>query len=223
MAVITSFPSTEWRITLSRVEDSGELALVSSDFTIQMTTVMDISGTRLMRVLTLGMPVAMLMPSMISITSHGDMRVVSTTNQLKEQFLNNIRDLLDLGLTADGLPDDKIDDLVFLRAAELDVYDLLGLTDETYDMKAMTDSAFAERVRIAVMYRTAAKLLYSFPQIVSEATLSLSTRYREIDIDNKINFWLNLSNKSVEPDIPDDVVVGSGVVIAESVTRTFTY
>ena len=118
-------------------------------------------------------------------------------------FLQQIRNLLRIGLTPQDLPDATILEQVFLRDAELEVYDAIDLTDATYDTKAAGDNAFRERTQNAVLYRAAAKMVYSLPEIVSETVLQQSVRYREIDIDSKVNFWLKLADQAIEPDIVD--------------------
>ena len=148
------------------------------------------------------------------------MSVVTTTNLDLQEFLNEIRNILDVGVDAETLPNTIIASLPFLRAAELEVYELTGETDASYDTKAAADPLFRERMRIATMYRTAARLLYSFPEIIAESELQLTTRYNSIDPEKKINFWLGISNDSVKDDVVDPTaLVSGGVPIAGSVTH----
>lgn len=230
MAILTQFPSRRWQITLNRAESSTETALMPNAFNVtvpnppNVNLVIGITGTGLMRIITLteavdAIPIANIV---ISQSSYTGMMVTATQNADLLDFLQQIRNLLRIGLSSTDLPDSTILEQVFLRAAELEVYDALDLTDATYDAKALNDPAFRERTQNAVLYRAAAKILYSLPEIVSETVLQQSVRYREIDIDNKITFWLNLSNQSIEPDVVDPQY-RSGAVIGSSWTIPFSY
>lgn len=231
MPILTRFPSRRWQLTLNRDIDSPRESMLTDnelDVTVPnpptVNMITEITGTGLMRVITLTTAVDAIPLANISISqpSHMGMRVTATQNSDLLDFLQQIRNLLRIGLTSTALPDSTILEQVFLRAAELEVYDALDLTDTTFDAKAENDPAFRERAQNAVLYRAAAKLLYSLPEIVSEAVLQQSVRYREIDIDNKISFWLNLADQSIEPDIVDPQY-RSGTVIGSSWTIPFSY
>lgn len=210
MPILTRFPSRRWQITLNRVETAGETTPIPTSAIIVTVdnlpnAVTAITSTGEKRVITLTNATETLLPSAVSIsqTNYRNMVVLATENADLLDYLQQIRSLLRIGLTASDIPDATIMDQVFLRAAELEVYDAINLTDTTYDPKAENDAAFRERTQNAVLYRTAALLLYSLPEIVSETVLQQSVRYREIDIDTKINFWLKAADQSIEPDIVD--------------------
>ena len=229
MAILTQFPSKRWQITLSRLETTSEGPLLTTSITVtvpdppNVNPVTSISGTGLMRDIILMTAVDAIPLGNIQLgTRYMGMTVTATQNSDLLEFLQQVRNLLRIGLSATALPDSTILEQVFLRSAELEVYDALNLVDSTYDAKAENDPAFRERAQNAVLYRTAAKLLYSLPEIVSEAVLQQSVRYREIDIDNKISFWLNLADQSIEPDIVDPQY-RRGAVIGSSWTIPFSY
>ena len=190
MAILSSFYTRNWQITLNRIEASGENALVIGDFTISGNSVTSISGTGLTRNIVLGTAVEMLNPTHLVIANHMTapaMVVTSAVNADIPQFLNQIRQLLNIGLTSDDLPDSVISSLVYLRAAEFEVYESIRLTDTTYDtmigglMPTPAQRILAERYRIAVMYRTAALLIPALPDIIEQAILRERTRYVEIN------------------------------------------
>ena len=228
MPILTRFPTRRWQITLNRAESSTETPLTPNAITVTVPTspnmVVSITGTGLKRIITLTSATDVLTTGDITIgqQSYAGMVVTATQNSDLLDFLQQIRNLLRIGLSSTDLPDATISEQVFLRAAELEVYDALDLTDATYDAKAMGDDAFRERTQNAVLYRTAAKLLYSLPEIVSEAVLQQSVRYREIDISNKITFWLNLADQSIEPDVVDPQY-RRGAVIGSSWTIPTAY
>lgn len=225
MPILTSFSSLRWQITLSRVKSDTEPALTTGAFTVTTNGlpnhVTAITGTGVDRIITLTTAVASLATSAIVIrqATYSGMTVIATKNADLLSYLQQIRNLLRIGLTSMDLPDSTICEQVFLRAAENEVYDATDLTDATYDAKAMNDAAFRERMQTAVMYRTAALLLYSLPEIVSETVLQQSVRYREIDIDTKINFWLKSADQAIEPDIVDPQY-RQGATIGSSWTKT---
>ena len=225
MPIITRFPSHRWQITLNREPTTTEGALTA--LSIQATVgglpnlVTAITGTGLTRIITLTTATDALSSRDVTIVQRNfaGMQVTATQNADLVGFLQQVRNLLRIGLTAQDLPDSTILEQVFLRDAELEVYDAIDLTDSTYDTKAAGDTAFRERTQNAALYRTAAKLVYSLPEIVSETVLQQSVRYREIDLDSKVNFWLKLADQAIEPDIVDPQY-RQGAVIGSSWTRT---
>ena len=229
MPILSRFPTQRWQITLNRVESSSETSPIpTSAFSVTTNNlpnaVTSATPTGLMRILTLTTAVDTLPTSAVVInqTEYSGMMVTATANADLLDYLQQIRNLLRIGLSATDLPDATITGQAFLREAENEVYDAINLNDASYDTKAASDPAFQERTQIAVMYRTAALLLYSLPQIVSESVLQQSVRYREIDIDNKINFWLRTADQSIEPDIVDPQY-RQGAVIGSSWTITTSY
>ena len=231
MPILTQFLSHRWKITLSReVSDTETTPIPASDITVTTNrlrnAVTRISGTGKDRIITLTTAVETLMldnlpTSAITINqiNYPRMTVTAVENADLLDALQQIRNLLRIGLTSTDLPDSTIREQVFLRAAENEVYDATNLNDASYDTRAANDPAFKERTQTAVMYRAAALLLYSLPEIVSEAVLQQSVRYREIDIDMKINFWLKSADQAIEPDIVDPQY-RQGAAIGSSWTRT---
>ena len=226
MAILSNFPATRWQIILNRLEADGAGALTASNLAISGNTVTAITGTGLTRVITLGTAVAMLLPTAITFVSRTEtapaFSVVSTSNEELQDYLRQIRNILRIGLTDTDLPNSVIAEDAFLRAAEHLIYETLGLSgDSAYDTKAMGDPDFAERARISTMYRTAALLVLSLPDIVSESVLQQSVRYAEIDWEKKINTWIRISNNQIEEDVATPTY--SDGVIGDSWTRTTLY
>ena len=230
MAILSSFYTRNWQITLNRVEASGESALVIGDFTISGNSVTSISGTGLTRNIVLGTAVEMLNPTHLMIVNHMTapaMVVTSAVNADIPQFLEQIRQLLDIGLTSDDLPNSVVTNLVYLRKAEFQVYESTGLTDTTYDTKVggltptPAQRIIAERYRISVMYRTAALLVPALPDVVEQSTLRLRTRYVEIDWQEKIALFIRLADDIIEDEIIDAQTATT--VIAAVVTKTVSY
>lgn len=220
MAILTAFSTTTWNITLSRVETESESVLAVADLTVTGNTVTALSGTGLTRLLTLGTAVETLNPSDITIASHTGMTVVSTANAESLTLINQVRERITTDLTSQGLPDSIITSDVYLGMAELGVLGDLGLTEAQYESRAATDSEFKRRVRLAVIYRTAAELLYSVPQILRESLLSDSRQYSEVDWEKKREQLLSLSKTLVTPYEP---TTGSTSVGESKVVRYERY
>ena len=172
MAILTTFPSRNWRITFS----ADPVSIQAADITITLPTsppttvsVTSISGTGTSRNLVLGTEISILKPSYISITGL-TVTIISTQNTALAAFLSSyveqIRSLLNISLTKEDLPDDKIVS-PFLRSAEFDIYKNLELAnDAAYDAKVASDGdIFREKSRLALLYQTAA------------FTCSITTRY----------------------------------------------
>ena len=227
MAILSQFNSTSWIITLNReinqAENEPEFRLgntdvvpnIPADIAISGSVVRNIRGSGLTRTITLEVERSTLPITDITINQsrYAGMEVIATQNADQIPYLTQIRNLLDLSLTAANLPDSTIEQPSFLRTAELQIYDTLMLTDATYDTKAGSDELFKERVRIATMYHTAALLIPVLPNIVETSTLRLRTRYTEIDWQLKRDSFLKISNDSIKPDIPGNGSSDVGVVV----------
>ena len=202
MAVLTQFPSTKWQITLNRVETSTEASLDTAHITITSNFVDEITGSGLKRVLTLQTAVSSLAVSSITISAHTGMEVVSTANVDLQGYLKQIRNLIWTNLSSTDLPDDTISEDVYLVHAENEVLDSLDLTTSQYNTKAAADSAFAQRVRIAVMYRTAGYLLPAVPQLLREELNREYSQYADVDWKERQTLYFNFSDNSIKDDIP---------------------
>ena len=122
-------------------------------------------------------------------------------------------------MTAEDLPDATIQELAFLRKAELTVYNQTKKTESEFDTESSTDTELRDRFRIATMYRTAALLVPSLPQIVREEYLSELRAYSEIDWQERINFFISEAGDAVAEDIPPDAQVSSVGTVATSWER----
>ena len=137
MAILSNFPTRNWTITLNRVETESEDTLAPSDIIVSGNTVTAISGTTVTRNLTLQTAVASLLPADISFSGYSGLAVVSTSNADIPQFLQQIRELLSVRLTAEDIPDSIINSDVYLLLAETQTYDATGLTSMQYDTSCL--------------------------------------------------------------------------------------
>ena len=199
MAILTRFPSTRWNITLDMTLGTP---LTAADVTVTGNTVTAVTGAGTRWVLTLGTAVDELLPTTITIAG---VMVLTTENAELGEFLQEIRNILHIGLTADDLPDATIKQLSYLRKAELTVYDSTKRTDATYDAAVLTDSALRDRFRIAVMYNTAALLVPALPDIVREEFQDEYRQYVQLQGEDKIALFLNTAKDVIEDDIPTGV------------------
>ena len=211
MAILTRFPTTNWQINLSAVLAT----LTPADVTVTGNTVTAVVGTGSRWTLTLDTPTDALLPSSVTIAGT---TVTSTDNADIAGFMEQIRNILRIGVTEEDLPDSTIRELAFLRRAELAVYERTGNTDATYDAAA-SNTALRDRFRIAVMYRTAALLLPALPDIVRESLQSELRQYVQIDFDTKINFFLSQANDAIEDDTTTEADVSSVGSLGDSYTR----
>ena len=138
------------------------------------------------------------------LTEYPWVRVTSSRSTL----ISNIRDLIQVGLSSDDLPDDIVLRTSFFGAAETHILNRLGLTTAAYTEKLATDPAFRQRITVAVERRTAAFLIPSLPQVVEESILNQRWRYLEVDWQEKISLLLRLSDEA----IVDDLVSVQGAV-----------
>ena len=227
MAILSAIDTSNWQITLNRVEQPPELALVAADFTAPVVT--GVSGIGLTRDIVLSSSTNNLTPSNIRIANHdarpaenvSAMVVTDAITTLLAGALDQIRQLLDVGLTSTELPNAVVRSSVYLRKAELEVYQSTNLTDATYDSTIASMPLKAEQYRISTMYRTAALLIPALPDIVEQSTLRLRTRYTEIDWEKKRALFLQLSDDIIEDDIVDPQITAT--VVAECITKTVLY
>ena len=160
------------------------------------------SGTGTSFLLVLGTAVSSLAVTDVTITTTPPTQVIATDNADIAGFMSQIRSLLNIGVSSEDLPDSVIRELVFLRKAELQVYDQTKKTEATYDTEVLTDTAMRDRFRIATMYRTAALLVPAIPDIIREQFLRESTQYVEMKAEEKINIFLNNAKDAIEVDLP---------------------
>ena len=218
---ITMVDWTKWQITLSRSLTSTE-NLGPRDIRIDNNPVTDVSVSGIIANIILTNPVTNLSPSDITIHAipalDPAVTVTQAVNLNYQTFIKSvvtqIRSLLDTRLTEEDLPDSIIEESVYIRQAELQIYQTLGLNPDA-TLSGMT----LERARIAAMYHTAAILLYSNPQIVQQSFERSGIRFAEIDIDEKYTFLISFGNDAIEPDIPDDRDPVGTVTVSELINR----
>ena len=218
-----TLPSNEWTITLNRAIAAGlppETRLAPTDIVIRDTSVSMIRGNSTTREIVLTTAISSLAATDIVINNHDapEMKVVTVVPNISPSFLlsvsplliadnvlaeslENIRQYLEIGLTQEELPNKTILDS-YLSAAESEIYELLSLTSTEYDSRALSDSDFALKTRIATQYRTAALLVPALPSIVRQSSLRLSTEYNVLEPEKKIQFFLNRSKDEVEEFVP---------------------
>lgn len=122
-----------------------------------------------------------------------------------DTFLQDVRDLISVGLTDNDLGSSVLNRLVFFRSAELDLIrnglNLMG--DDSImryeDMLTANANNFRDKAIIAVAYRMAAKVLPALPQIVEESILNERVRYQELDLEERINLLITDSNDIIRP------------------------
>ena len=137
-----------------------------------------------------------------------------------KSVLNQIRSLIDTRLTEEDLPDSIIEGSVFLREAEMQV--LMVLSE---DLSAPLDSFFSlednkkERAIISIMYRAAAILLYSNPQIIQQSFERSGIRFAQVDIDEKYNFLIKFGDDVIDPILPPDRDPVGTVTVSELINR----
>ena len=216
---VYAFNGGNFRITGSTVMQSNIVlnpSIVEIEDSQGVThTVVDTAGSGTEWTLTLENPVLTLAPSDITIPGA---TVVSTDNASISGFMEQIRNLLRIGITSEDLPDSTIREYAFLRAAELATYEKTQKTEAAFDTESLTDTALRDRFRISTMYRTAALLVPALPDIVREEFLSELRQYVQMDWEQKINFY----NTQADDVVKDDIPAGAGVSSVGSVGSRYT-
>ena len=213
MAILSEFPTTQWVITLSATRD----ALVLADIMVTGNIVSAVSGSGTTWTLTLSNPVATLLPGSVTITGS---TVVSTENGEISGFMQQIRNLLRIGMDAADLPDVTIRQLSYLRKAEFTVYEETKKTETEYDSTIMNDATMRDRFRIATMYHTAALLVPALPDIVREEFQQEYRQYVQMTGEEKIALFLNAAKDAIEEVIPPaDRVVSKVGELGTSYTK----
>ena len=198
MAILTTFPTRNWKITFS--EDNSNLA--AGGITITGNSVTSLSSSGITRDAVLHTADSDLEVSDITATGVSGVTVVSVENGDIANYLNQIRWLLNARLTQVDLSDQQILN-PFLRSAEYETYDALGVTESQYDTRANSDSTFQEKVRLSTLYRTAALLVPAIPDIIRQGSVRASYQWAEFDPKEKIANFIRLSTNEIEEYIPE--------------------
>ena len=104
-------------------------------------------------------------------------------------FLQEVRDLIQVGLTTEELSDDLLSRMIFFRASELNLIRLLGDSQSEYDAKLGVPD-FKLRAETWIASRMAAAILPALPQILEEGILDERVRYQQLDIEKRIELLL---------------------------------
>ena len=146
--------------------------------------------------------------------------VEGTTNLHRKDMLQEIRNLLSLKLDESDISDDTILSDVFVGKAEDFVLEQTATDDYvTFITTAINTNQFSKvkRFEIAAMYRTAALLIPTLPDILREQFRSESRQYVEIDWQEKINLFIAAANEAIVEDIVKDIsadpVIGSSYCV----------
>ena len=208
MAILSEFPTTQWVITLSATRSN----LAAGDVTITLPTpltpptpalaVSTVTGSGTSWVLMLNRMISELPPGAITIGGLPATTVVSTDNAEIAGFMQQIRNLLRIGMDAADLPDATIRQLSYLRKAEFSVYEETKKTEADYDNTIMNDAAMRDRFRIATMYHTAALLVPALPDIVREEFQQEYRQYVQMTGEEKIALFLNAAKDAVDEVLP---------------------
>jgi len=187
-----------------------------ADITVSGNAVSSVSGAGTTWMLILRDPVAILPPSSVTITGS---TVVSTENAEIAGFMQQIRNLLRIGMDAADLPDATIRQLSYLRKAEFSVYEETKKTEAQYDTAIMNDPAMRDRFRIAAMYHTAALLVPALPDIVREEFQQEYRQYVQMDGDEKIALFLNAAKDAIQEEITATASISNVGELGTSYTR----
>ena len=220
MGILTAYSTDAWTLYLNRIETEDETLLVPDDFTVNIAQnlIQTISGDGIARQVTFQNAVGSFALSALVINRHPGMEVVGAIPTASVSYLDQIRNILRLGLTDDDLSEFQIQQDAFLGQGELEVYSSLNVTPVQYDSKAESDPLYQQRVRTAAMYRTAALLVPALPEIIGNTLRGENIRYAEYDWQERINFYLRVAADAIEEDATTDVA--GGVAIARLARRT---
>lgn len=150
------------------------------------------------------------------------------TGTALETFLQSVRDLISIGLTAQDISDDLLNSLIYFRGSELNLITLLGYSDDDddnpstptpYETKLTNDPIFKSRAEVWIATRMAARILPALGQILEEGILNERVRYQEINIEERIRLLLGIGDDAIRPELPG----GSGSAIYAKACRYVAY
>ena len=196
MAIITSFPSVNWKITFNK--DDADLE--ANQLMISGNAVTSLSSSGITRDAVLQNPTDSLV---ITNTGDPELLVVSVQNADQLTFYDQVRRLLNVNLEESDLPNDVIRS-PYLRSAEYEIYNLLMMTDTTYDSRAGTDDTFREKTRLATIYKTAALMVPAIPDIIRSTVFQTTINYAEYDPEKKQEYLDNLAEEEIVDLVPPD-------------------
>ena len=70
-----------------------------------------------------------------------------------------------------------------------------------------------ERIKIAVQYQTAIRLILSMPQLLEEQILRERVRFQEINWEKRVEFYESETTDTLEPEVPEGTIFSDGVSI----------
>ena len=197
MAIISTFSTRNWKITFS--QDSPDLT--AQGVVVNGDPLTSLSSSGVTRDAVLHSPETTLDKNRIDTGVEG-VSVIAVENSEIADYVDQVRWLLNTRLTPQDLSDRQILN-PFLRTAEFETYDILGLTEAEYDSRAARDPQFEEKTRLSVLYRTAALMVPAIPDIVRQSVLNTTIQWAEYDPDKKIANFLRLSHNEIQTLVPD--------------------
>ena len=101
-----------------------------------------------------------------------------------------IRSAVGFWINDEIVPDLVLDQSIFVPASEMEIGDLVS----GIESKTGKDLFY---IKNAIIYRTAYKLVLSYPQLIQQAIMSDQLRWQPIDIDTKLIFLLQEENRNL--------------------------
>ena len=135
------------------------------------------------------------------------------------KYFEEIRDLIspDHSLTAEDLPNSKIDQYPFLGRAEAKVLEMTGRSADSFSPDNADPFASPDRDALySIQLRTALSMLE--PQVLSEQQFSSRVTYQEWDLETRKSI-IEAELASVDPLIMVDTGSGLGGVISIGIVR----
>ena len=88
------------------------------------------------------------------------------------------------------VPDGVLDQSIYVPASEMEIKDLVpGAETKTGNPLFY--------IKNAIIYRTAYKLVLSYPQLIQQAIMSDQLRWQPIDVETKLDFLLREENRNL--------------------------
>ena len=122
--------------------------------------------------------------------SSANARQVITTGILSTDDYPSVRSAVGFWVDDKIIPDGVLDQSIYVPASEMEIKDLVpGAETKT------GNSLFY--IKNAIIYRTAYKLVLSYPQLIQQAIMSDQLRWQPIDVETKLDFLLREENRNL--------------------------
>ena len=142
--------------------------------------------------------------------------IINTTNFTQDQYdsyLDSTRALVDLFIDEDELPNEMIDNLVYMHVYEDNLMSNYGSLVYPTPGVINPDVNVLRDILRYIIYGTAIQLLYKIPQVSRETEEGESMQYTEIDFDKTLDSLRSVFNAAA---------VKLGIVESEDTTSTNT-